>query len=108
MVNQKVTGRLLKRLGHRCAIVKNGLEAVESVQREHYDLVLMDCHMPELDGYEATRRIRALPAVANLRIVALTASAMPADQKLAEQAGMDDFLSKPLTRDSLDRVLRRG
>lgn len=80
--------------------------ALQMVQNRHYDLVLMDCHMPVMDGYQATREIRALPtAVADIPIVALSASVMPEDQEKCRLAGMNDFLSKPLRQKDLESAV---
>ena len=96
-VNQLVVRAMLEQLGHRCDIVSDGRRALQQVQREHYDLVLMDIHMPELDGVEAARAIRALPgSVSSTPIVALTANAMVADRDLYLAAGMNDYVSKPV------------
>jgi signal transduction histidine kinase/DNA-binding response OmpR family regulator len=106
-VNQRVALLLLERLGYRADVVGNGAEAVEAVHARPYDLVLMDVRMPEVDGIEATRRIRAeLPKDRQPRVIALTANAMTEDRKVCEAAGMDDFLSKPVTAKELERALR--
>ncbi len=106
-VNQRVALLLLERLGYRADVVGNGVEAVEAVHARPYDLVLMDVRMPEVDGIEATRRIRAeLPKDRQPRVIALTANAMTEDRKVCEAAGMDDFLSKPVTAKELERALR--
>ena len=111
VVNQTVVAAMLKSMKHRATLVTNGHEALTALAREDFDLVLMDCNMPELDGLEATRRIRAGDGgVRNPRIaiVALTANAMQDDRERCLAAGMDDFLSKPVTiaalRNALDRV----
>ena len=96
-VNQKVMLALLARLGYRADAVGNGREAVEAAARQPYDLVLMDIQMPEMDGLEATRRIRAqLPTDRQPRIVAVTGHAMSGDQERCFEAGMDGFLDKPV------------
>ena len=107
---------LLTRLGHRPTVVQNGAAAVESWLAAAgagapYDLVLMDVHMPELDGLEATRRIRAAEAASGTPrtpIVALTANAFGEDREACLAAGMDDFLVKPLDRERLAEVLAPG
>jgi CheY-like chemotaxis protein len=105
-VNQRVTGLLLERLGHRADVVPNGREAVDAVARGGYDLVLMDLHMPEMDGLAATRAIRAgLPPERQPYVVALTASALTDDLEASRTAGMDGHLSKPTRVKDLDRVL---
>ncbi|MCK6548046.1 ATP-binding protein [Myxococcota bacterium] len=96
-VNQKVIVHLLERLGHRCDVAANGLRAVEAARAHEYRLILMDCQMPEMDGYEAARKIRELRG-ASVRIVALTAHALEEDRARTFEAGMDDHASKPLTK----------
>ncbi|MBK8254049.1 MAG: response regulator [Polyangiaceae bacterium] len=106
-VNQRVALLLLERLGYRADVVANGAEATLAVHQRPYDVVLMDVRMPEMDGIEATRRIRAeLPKDQQPRIIALTANAMAEDRKSCEEAGMNDFLSKPITAKELERALR--
>ncbi|HEY0358067.1 MAG TPA: PAS domain S-box protein, partial [Mycobacteriales bacterium] len=112
-VNQKVGQLMLARLGHRVDTVGNGREALEAVLRQPYDVVLMDIHMPEMDGLDATRRIRTeAPADRQPHIVAVTASALISDRDACAAAGMDDYLPKPVRRkdlaDLLARLGRRG
>lgn len=108
VVNQLVATRLLKKLGYSCDVVTTGLGAVEACARHAYDVVLMDCHMPEMDGYAATRAIRAAEGEArHTPIVALTASAMEDDRARCLAAGMDDYLTKPVTLETLKNTLRR-
>jgi signal transduction histidine kinase/two-component SAPR family response regulator len=97
-VNQRVASDLLERRGHRVRIVESGREAVQAVQEQHFDLVLMDVQMPEMDGLEATRAIRKMEerSGGHLRIVAMTASAMRGDRERCLAAGMDDYISKPI------------
>ncbi|ARA92871.1 hypothetical protein AWN76_006640 [Rhodothermaceae bacterium RA] len=107
-VNQQVALRMLAKLGAQADVAADGRKAVEAVQQQAYDLVLMDLHMPELDGLEATRLIRdTLPAHRQPRIVAMTASAMPEDRRRLLEAGMDDYVSKPTRLDELAAVLDR-
>jgi two-component system sensor histidine kinase/response regulator len=107
-VNQKVIQRLLDRFGIRSTVAGNGLEALDAVQVVSYDLVLMDCQMPEMDGYEATRAIRAEErGERHLPVVALTAEAMKGDEKRCLAAGMDAYLTKPIITDRLMEVLDR-
>jgi CheY-like chemotaxis protein len=96
VINQKVAVRLLERMGHRVDIASDGREAVDAATRCAYDLVLMDCQMPNLDGYAATRAIRQLDPSRLIPIVAMTASATPEAQRRCREAGMDDFLTKPV------------
>jgi PAS domain S-box-containing protein len=104
-VNQKLALRLLEQMGYRADIASNGMEAVESVQRQNYDVVLMDVQMPELDGLDATRSIRKLKGIPPPRIVAMTANAMQGDRELCIAAGMDDYISKPIRVQELHQAL---
>jgi signal transduction histidine kinase/DNA-binding response OmpR family regulator len=110
-INQEVVLSMLKRLGHHASVAGNGLEALRLLGREPFDLVLMDCQMPEMDGFEATRRIRAgeveAPWSRGICIVAVTANAMTGDRDLCVAAGMDDYLSKPVKQAHLADMLRR-
>jgi GAF domain-containing protein/DNA-binding response OmpR family regulator len=106
VVNQKLALRLLQQLGYRADLAANGIEALESVARQVYDLVLMDVQMPEMDGLEATRRIVARrDAGVRPRIVAMTANAMQGDREMCLDAGMDDYLTKPIRVDQLVEAL---
>jgi signal transduction histidine kinase/CheY-like chemotaxis protein len=108
VVNEKVARHSLQRLGFHVDAVKNGREAVTAWQTGQYDLILMDCQMPELDGYEATREIRDLEqGLQHIPIVALTAHAMKDDDLKCKAAGMDDHLTKPLDRERLRLCLDR-
>jgi len=105
-VNQKVAVRVLEKLGCRPDVVPDGRQAVEAVRKTPYDLILMDCQMPAMDGYEATREIRKLEAAGRrVPIVALTASAMESDRQRCLAAGMDDVLTKPFRPAELAAVL---
>ncbi|HVE47422.1 MAG TPA: response regulator [Acidimicrobiales bacterium] len=107
-VNQQVARRMLEKQGHRVDVVANGAEAVEAVSRIPYGAILMDCQMPVMDGYEATRAIRDLDSEARRTpIIALTAGAMRGDAERCLEAGMDDYVSKPVRWDELATVLRR-
>jgi CheY-like chemotaxis protein len=104
--NQRVAEFMLKRLGCEVAIVENGADAVERCSREHFDLILMDCQMPVMDGFDATRRIRELGGtVSRTPIVALTANAMDGERERCIAAGMDDYLAKPIKLQSLQEKL---
>jgi CheY-like chemotaxis protein len=105
-VNQKLALRLLERFGYRAEVAANGLEAVEAVARQPYDLVLMDMQMPEMDGLEATRAIRRAPPASGLpRIIAMTANAMQGDRELCLAAGMEGYISKPVAVTELRATL---
>ena len=107
-VNAKIARAVLKAAGCRVTSADNGRSAVEVWRDQPFDLVLMDCQMPELDGYDATREIRALEAgTARVPIIALTANAMEGDRERCIAAGMDDYLSKPFKRAALHAVLAR-
>ncbi len=107
-VNQKLALTLLARLGYSADLAENGIEAVKAATNTRYSLILMDMQMPEMDGLEATRQIRAHAAInSNVPIVALTANAMESDRQACLAAGMNDFLSKPFSRDSLAQCLER-
>ena len=108
-MNRRLATILLDRMGYTADVATNGLEAIDAVEQATYDVVLMDIQMPELDGLEATRRIRAsLPDDARPRIVALTANAMTEDRAATVEAGMDDYLSKPIRPQELTDALRRA
>ena len=109
LVNRLATLGLLERLGYRADSATNGVELLERLSREEYDVVLMDVQMPELDGLETTRRIRRdLPGGRDLRIIALTAAAFPEDRARCLEAGMDDYVSKPVNLDELVGALQRA
>ena len=106
LVNQKLALRLLQQLGYRADLAANGVEAIDSVARQVYDVVLMDVQMPEMDGLEASRRItERWPASARPRIVAMTANAMQGDREMCLAAGMDDYVTKPVRGDQLVEAL---
>jgi CheY-like chemotaxis protein len=107
VVNQKLALRLLQQMGYRADLASNGLEAIECVERQPYDVVLMDVQMPEMDGLEASRRITAkYPAPQRPRIVAMTANAMQGDREQCLAAGMDDYVTKPIRVDQLVEALQ--
>ena len=108
-VNQKVALRILEKLGYRADIASNGLEALEALERQPYDVVLMDVQMPEMDGLDATRRICARwPDESRPRIIAMTANAMIEDREACFAAGMDDYLAKPVRPEELAEALSRA
>jgi PAS domain S-box-containing protein len=110
-INQKVALGQLQRLGYRAEVAGHGLAVLEALQRQEYDLILMDCQMPELDGYETTQRIRAAEGQQGggrrVRIVAMTAHAMKGDREKCLAAGMDDYISKPIRTEDLGRALEQ-
>lgn len=107
-VNRQVAKQTLERLGCKVEIAVNGRDAVEKAGRCDYAAVLMDCRMPEMDGYRAAKAIRDLPGGrGRVPIIALTASAEESERRKCEKAGMDDFISKPIRRQELSEVIRR-
>ncbi len=104
-VNQRVALLLLKKLGYDARAVANGREACLAVESEMFHIVLMDCQMPEMDGFEATRMIRALPSERKPIIIALTANALAGERERCLEAGMDDYLAKPIRADILKEKL---
>ncbi|MBX3343507.1 MAG: response regulator [Nitrospira sp.] len=114
VVNQKLAVRMLDRLGYQPDVVSNGQEAVTAFERESYAAIVMDCQMPTMDGYEATRLIRAQEerpdasrTRAHIPIIALTANALPGDRERCKAAGMDDYVTKPVKTDDLGIILQR-
>ncbi len=113
-VNQKLGLRQLKKLGYAAHTANHGMEVLEALQHETFDLILMDCQMPEMDGYEVTRRIRALEAARpagekkSAYIIALTANALEGDRARCLAAGMNDYITKPVHLPDLEAALTRG
>jgi signal transduction histidine kinase/CheY-like chemotaxis protein len=107
VVNQRIAARMLERIGCRVDVVNDGIEALDRLSHQDYDLVLMDCHMPRMDGFEATGRIRTRQGGEATPIVALSASAMPEDRERSRAAGMDDHVAKPISLLDLRRVVER-
>ncbi|MFM7149177.1 MAG: response regulator, partial [Gemmataceae bacterium] len=107
LVNQKVAQKTLAKMGHLVVTVNNGREALDALDRESFDLVLMDVQMPEMDGLEATRRLREKERATgeHLHVIAITAHAMKGDRDRCEEAGMDNYITKPLQPGDLYRVL---
>jgi CheY-like chemotaxis protein len=109
IVNQKVAVRILERLGYRTDVVANGLEVLEALERQVYDVVLMDVQMPEMDGLEASRQIVSRwPAEQRPRLIAMTAYALEGDRERCIAAGMDDYISKPVRVEELAESLGRS
>lgn len=107
-VNVRITLAHLARLGHAADAVEDGARALEQLARRRYDAVLMDCHMPNLDGYETTRRLRVLEhGSRRTPVIAVTAYAVVGERERCLAAGMDDYLAKPFTREQLETVLAR-
>jgi CheY-like chemotaxis protein len=114
-VNQRVAQGMLEKMGHRVLLAVNGREAVEATRREHFDLVLMDCQMPEMDGFEATTAIRQFEAqlrqietgLPPLPVIALTAHAMSGDRDRCISAGMNDYITKPIDAAQLAQVIEK-
>jgi len=108
-VNQKLALRLLSQMGYRADVAANGLEAIQALERQPYDVILMDVQMPEMDGLEAARRICALWARGQRpQIIAMTANVMQGDRELCMEAGMDDYVGKPIRVDELVAALYRA
>jgi CheY-like chemotaxis protein len=108
-VNQMVAQAMVKKMGYACEVVDNGADAVAGVASGRYSMVLMDCQMPGMDGYEATRRIRALDGpLSRIPIVAMTANAMQGDRERCIEAGMDDYVSKPIDPTEFKNTVRKA
>ncbi len=107
LVNQMVALRMLEKLGCEVDIACNGREAVDMLEDASYDLIFMDCQMPEMDGYEATATIRKRYGQDSIPIIAMTANAMTGDREKCLDAGMDDYLSKPIKLNTIAEMLAR-
>ncbi len=109
-INQKVAMKMLSGLGYKADVVINGLEAVRALELINYDLVLMDCMMPEMDGYEATAVIRNPDSLVQnhaVPIITVTANAMAGDREICLQAGMDDYIPKPIQKAVLAAMIEK-
>ncbi len=109
-INQKLAKTVLSKMGCEVDLAENGAQAVEMAARNEYDIVFMDCQMPEMDGFEATRKIREeeiLSGRQRIPIVAMTANAMPGDKERCLESGMNDYISKPVKKDRLAEVLKK-
>ena len=107
VINQKVALGILKKMGYQADLANDGLQAVKKCQEYKYDLIFMDCQMPEMDGYEATAEIRKSGLNANTAIVAMTANAMQGDREKCLDVGMDDYISKPVRPNSISEIMTR-
>ena len=107
-VNQKLALRILEQMGYRADVASNGIEAVESIERQNYDVILMDVQMPEMDGLDATREIRKLANASQPHIIAMTANALEGDREMCLAAGMNDYISKPIRVHELVEVLLKA
>lgn len=105
--NRRLARALLLKFGHACEVATSGLQAVEMAATDRYDVVLMDLQMPNIDGMEATRRIRERLGAAAPRVIAVTANATPGDRERCLAAGMDDYLSKPIRHEALRAAIDR-
>lgn len=106
-VNRTVVEAMLRSLGFTVSVVTDGAQAVRSAKSRTFDAILMDCRLPVIDGYEATRQIRQLPGCADVPIIALTANALQGDREVCLSAGMNDYLAKPFKRTDLQQILQR-
>lgn len=107
LINQEVAKAMLSQLGYEVSIAEDGQKVLETLAVKNYDLIFMDCHMPNIDGFEATRQIRQLnSAKANIPIIALTASVMPSNRQKCFEAGMNDYLSKPVKSADFQKILK--
>jgi CheY-like chemotaxis protein len=105
IINQKLIRNIFELLGYKMDIAANGLEAIDSLQRKNYDLIFMDIQMPEMNGYEATRIIIQSSMGTRPVIIAMTANAMRGDREKCIEAGMDDYITKPLKVDDLIKMI---
>ena len=106
-VNQTVIEAMLRSLGFTVSVATDGAQAVRSAEGSDFEVILMDCRLPIIDGYEATRQIRCLPGRSDVPIIALTANALQGDRETCLSAGMNDYLAKPFKRNDLQQILQR-
>jgi CheY-like chemotaxis protein len=108
IVNQTLARRMVEKLGYKADVVANGIEALDALELIEYDLILMDCQMPEMDGYQATQMIRKNEAgKAHLPIVAMTANALDGEKERCLATGMDDYITKPVQIHDLMKIIQR-
>ncbi|MFT4713738.1 MAG: two-component system sensor histidine kinase/response regulator, partial [Candidatus Azotimanducaceae bacterium] len=108
IINQKLAARLLEKMGCKVDIADDGVVAVKMFRRSPYDVVFMDCQMPNMDGFEATSKIREIESNnSHTPIIALTANSMPEDRARSFEVGMDEFLTKPILKDKLRNALEK-
>ncbi|WP_127484477.1 PAS domain S-box protein [Paenibacillus ehimensis] len=106
-INQLVMSKMLEKMGHKVTVVSNGKEAIEAVHKDHYDIIFMDLHMPVLNGLEATQIIKNSLKEKSPRIIAVTANALKGDREKCLEAGMDEYISKPVKREAVMKLLRQ-
>lgn len=106
-INEKVAVFMLEKLGLRVNVAHNGKEAIEKNDKNSYDLILMDCNMPEMDGFQATQEIRKRETDQRIPIIALTANAMDEDREKCLAAGMDGFITKPFNKNVLVEIMAK-
>jgi signal transduction histidine kinase/CheY-like chemotaxis protein len=107
LVNQKLAARLLEKIGCQVDVANDGIDAVEKFSQRHYDMVFMDCQMPNMDGFEAASKIRELESDHRTPIIALTANSLPEDRARSFRVGMDEFITKPVAREKLQKAIQR-
>ena len=106
-INQMVAQKMLEKIGIKSTLAADGQEALNMLDQDEFDAVLMDCQMPVMDGFEATRRIREQPALLKLPVIAMTANVMEGDREKCIEAGMNDYIGKPVVEADLKKTLAR-